>query len=369
MHDALVTDKRSSAARVAAAWLMVAVFFSVQNCFVRISRGGGINWQWDVYHEFVYWLTWAAFTPVVLYAARRWPLDREHLRRALPPHLGVMLAVAPIQISAAYVFHGTGLMLAGLLSGQEAMEWFSRQRAGVVWGSFAGCLYYWIIASIYWAAMYQRMYREGRVAAARLEASLVEARLSVLRGQLQPHFLFNTLNAIAVLTGEEPAKAHRMLLRLGDLLRISIDDDGRHEVPLSGELATLACYLDIQQVRFEERLKVTLDIQEAARDAAVPVLLLQPLVENAVRHGVDPNLAGGEIIIRARDDAEQLVIEVRDNGRGLRPDAEGTAVGIGLANTRARLAQLYGDRARLSLESTPEGGVRVMVTLPLRRIP
>jgi LytS/YehU family sensor histidine kinase len=216
--------------------------------------------------------------------------------------------------------------------------------------------------------MYQRMYREGKVAAARLEASLVEARLSALRGQLQPHFLFNTLNAIAVLTGEDPARAHRMLLRLGDLLRLSIDDNGRHEVSLSQELATLACYLDIQQVRFEERLRVALEVEESVREAAVPAFLLQPLVENAVRHGVDPNVAGGEITVRARSQGDRLTIEVQDNGRGLRPDAHPAPAGVGLGNTRARLAQLYGDRAGLSLEPTPTGGARVTVTIPLHRL-
>jgi two-component system, LytTR family, sensor kinase len=354
-------------------FLLVAVFFALQNVLVHVSRAAPIDWQWDVMHEFVYWLIWAAFAPAILGAARRWPVSREGGWRTALPHLGVMALVAPLQISTTYLTHWTILRAAGVLPASQAGAWLVARGPGVVWGTFTGFIYYWVIAAVYWAVEYQRLYREGRLQAARLEASLGAARLDALRAQLQPHFLFNTLNAISVLTVDDPPRAKQMLLRLSDLLRRAIGEGEGHEVPLAAELALLEAYLGIQRARFGDRLRVQLAIEPEVRDALVPTLLLQPLVENAIRHGLEDGASGGAIAVTARRQHETLTITVQDDGRGLPPAAGGREArdGVGLANTRERLLRLYGDRQRLELRAPAGGGggVAVEVSLPFHTEP
>jgi two-component system, LytTR family, sensor kinase len=354
--------------RLIAIWLGVALFISAQNIVVSLSRGGSINWQWDVMHELVYWLTWAAFTPLVLRCAERWRPDpaRGGLARVVPSLTGVGLLIAPLQITTAYSTHDLLLVLSGHLPLAEASAWFAQRKSGLVWGTFTGVVYYWAIVLAWWAVLFQQMYRAQRVAAAELEASLTAARLDALRAQLQPHFLFNTLNAISVLAGEDATKAKRMVVRLADLLRLTLAEGGRQEVRLAEELELLERYLDIQRARFEDRLRVHFDIEPGTRNVLVPVLLLQPLVENAIRHGVDPSIDGGTIAVVARREHDQLQLEVRDNGRGLSTPGAEPRDGVGLANTRARLAHLYGDRQALSLTTPAEGGTAVVISLPFR---
>lgn len=347
---------------------MVAVFFATQNGLVRVSRGSPIDWQWDLLHEFVYWLVWAAYAPAILAAARRWPLSREGGHAAVWHHLGLMAIVAPLQITTTYLVHFALLRVSGILPAAQGAAWLVARGPGVVWGTFTGFLYYWVIAAVYWAAEFQRLYRAERLQAAQLEASLSAARLDALRAQLQPHFLFNTLNAISVLTVDHPPRAKQMVLRLSELLRRTIAGGERHEVPLAAELDLLEAYLGIQRARFEDRFRVRFEIEPVAREALVPTLLLQPLVENAFRHGLADGAADGEIVIRARRQDKLLVIVVRDDGRGL--DASPAARdGIGLANTRERLLRLYGDRQRLALYAPPQGGVAVEITLPFHTQP
>ena len=364
LHHVRVLSSWPRGLKIVATFLLVATFFATQGAMVHVSRGAPIDWQWDVMHEYVYWLTWAAFTPIVLGAAWRWPVTGEAGWKAVLRHLGIMALVAPLQISASYLVHFALLRLSGYLQPSLAGAWLESRVTGVVWGTFAGSLYYWMIAVVYWAAEFQRLYRAERLQAAQLEATLADARLNALRAQLQPHFLFNTLNAISVLTVDDPARAKQMVLRLSELLRASMEGGGEgHEVPLAAELALLHAYLEIQRARFGDRLRVRLDIEPAVRDALVPTLVLQPLAENAIRHGLEGSENGGEISVTARRDGDALVIDVRDDGRGLLLDAN-TRAGVGLANTKERLARLYGDRQSLILRPRPEGGALVELVLP-----
>lgn len=358
-HHVRVNRHWPRSVKIVAAFVLVATFFATQGALVHVSRGAPIDWQWDVMHEFVYWLVWAAFTPLVLDAARRWPPS------SVGPHLGLMAVIAPVQISLSYLAHFTLLRLSGTLPSAMAGAWLAARVTGVVWGTFAGFLYYWMIAAVYWAAEFQRLYRAERLQAVQLEASLAAARLDALRAQLQPHFLFNTLNAISVLAVDDPGRAKQMVLRLSDLLRASMDGAEGHEVPLATELQLLNAYLEIQRARFGDRLRLRLEIEPDTRDALVPTLVLQPLVENAIRHGLEDAEAGGEIAVLARRNGDDLVIEVRDDGRGLDAGAgTGPREGVGLANTKERLSRLYGDRQYLVLRTQPEGGVMVELVLP-----
>jgi len=250
---------------------------------------------------------------------------------------------------------------------------------------------YWVIVSIVQALGYYRRSQERERAALELEARLAEARLQALRTQLHPHFLFNTLHAISTLVHKDAEAADEMITNLSELLRVTLDASDRQEIPLRQELDFLQRYLDIQQVRFGERLRVEKQIDAAALDSQVPTLILQPLVENALKHGLEPQVGGGVIIIQAQRLNDTLRLVVRDNGaaarspparsadasgaspvemethgRGVRAPGEAARPqeGIGLANTRARLEELYGRRGRLTLTSSSEGGFTVEIEVP-----
>ena len=212
--------------------------------------------------------------------------------------------------------------------------------------------------------------RDREVRVAQLETELTRVRLSALEGQLRPHFLFNVLNTISSVMYEDVAAADTMLARLADLLRRTLRRPAGAEVALAEEIETLELYLDIMRGRFAERLAVEVEVEEAVRGAAVPALVLQPLVENALRHGDPGPGAAAHIAVRARRENGSLVLEVEDNGPGL-PGSPADAVGkgVGLANTTRRLEQLYGDRQSVTFHNLPEGGLRVAVQLPYHTVP
>jgi len=223
-------------------------------------------------------------------------------------------------------------------------------------------LLYWAVIGVDRGLAWQARYREAELQRARLEARLVEAQLDALRVQLRPHFLFNTLNAIAVLVRKDDGPgAIRMINGLGDLLRRSLGTVSVERVTLREELDFIGRYVDIELVRFSDRLRVAIDADSSALDGRVPCLLLQPLVENALVHGIAPRVAGGRLDIRARVVDARLVIEIRDDGPGV---AAGHREGIGVSHVRKRLAQLYADRATFALGDGEDGGTVARVVLP-----
>ncbi|MEO8337924.1 MAG: sensor histidine kinase [bacterium] len=220
-----------------------------------------------------------------------------------------------------------------------------------------------IICAVF-AILYYNRFREREVAASELAVQLSQAQLRALRMQLNPHFLFNALNTIAMLVRKEDGDAAvKMLAGLSDLLRYALDDDAAHEVPLAGELAFLERYLAIERTRFRDRLRVTVDVDADVFDALVPNLILQPLVENAVRYGVAPRAAGGAIRISASRTGSELVLTVSDDGPGLANEAS-MSVGVGFTNTRERLTRLYGEPGKLTFANASAGGAVVTITIP-----
>ena len=213
---------------------------------------------------------------------------------------------------------------------------------------------------------YYHRFREREVRTSQLQALLVKARLQALKSQLQPHFLFNTLNSISALMLTDVKAADRMIVRLGDLLRISLDTAGTQMTTLSRELEFVNCYIEIEKVRFEERLKVSVDVAPETLDASVPHLLLQPLVDNAIKHGISRLTAGGEIRISATIDHGDLHLEVRDNGPGVREAVTFQSSGVGLRITRERLETIYGQQQSVELLNLPEGGAVARVSIPLQ---
>jgi signal transduction histidine kinase len=344
----------------AGVWALVAVIFIGQNVSSSLTRRRQIDWQWDVVHELIYWSLWALSTPIIARTARRQWIEPGSGLRPWLAHLATAIVLIPVQIGATYLIHGLGLVTLGSLEGANLGRWLmDRSRIAPVLG-ISGFLYYWLIVGGYYALAYRRLYLVQR-------AQTAEATLAALRAQLQPHFLFNTLNSIAVLVEESPAAARRVLLRLSELLRTVLKQDPRHEVPLEEELAFIDRYLEIQKVRFEDRLDVSLEIEPAARRALVPSLVLQPLIENAIRHAIEPRVQGGRVRVRAGVRDDRLSLEVTDDGPGLEASSrEQDGSGIGIANTRARLERLYGDRHGFRIAPGEAGGVSATITIPYR---
>jgi sensor histidine kinase YesM len=349
---------------LAGVWTLPGLVTSLQVFFLHqqyepISFGEALLWQLPG------WYFWVPATPVVLYLLAVFPLDRTSWQRSLPAHLA-----ATMVLSAAH-------LAVTVAAGRYAIRYayYQEEPFGdlvlklLMRNIHLGVITYWGVIAAGYAFTYYRKYRERELVASRLETRLARAELQALKGQLQPHFLFNTLNAIAVLVRKQDTeRAVRTLSRLGELLRQTLDTAGRHVVPLSVELDFLRRYLEIQQIRFEERLVVELDVAQDCLDASVPNLLLQPLVENSVRHGICKRARGGRIEIAAHRTGERLRIEIRDDGVGLPATwAWRDASGIGLSNVRARLQQMYPNAHRFELGNRPEGGVAITIELPLDR--
>ncbi|MCW5968628.1 MAG: histidine kinase [Blastocatellales bacterium] len=230
-------------------------------------------------------------------------------------------------------------------------------------------LVYWTFLLAIYAFDFHERYQAGLLRATQLEAQLAQSELQALKMQLHPHFLFNTLNSIAALMHEDPDTADRMIARLGDFLRLTIQSAGAHTVALAEELKFLEYYLAIERLRFQDRLATAFEVEPDALSVPVPNLLLQPIVENAIRHGVAQIDRPGRLVIRARRSGEMLLLEVEDNGPGINsaPDSA-SGLNVGLANTRARLEALYGANHRLELMKSPEGGVLVQIGIPLQTL-
>lgn len=341
-------------------WLLIAVACTVPAALDALQTyaqarlaGDAARWQ-DLVFQGTEWLFLGALTPITYVLGRRFPITREQWPRALAVHV----------VGAAILCVGwasLGVLLGNLLGRFPADNYISWLLTSIPWSVF---MYFTVLGCVH-AFAYFIEARERDAQASRLAAQLAEARLSALRMQLHPHFLFNTLNAIAVLVREQQtAMATRMLELLGDMLRQVLAAERQNEVPLRTEVAFLEQYLAIEQIRFADRLKVTWRIDDTARAALVPIFVLQPLVENAVRHGVMPRAEGGRITIAARAIGDRLELTVEDDGVGIR---DGQAEGVGLSNTRERLRTLYGDQASLSIRTPASGGTLVVVTLPVRR--
>ena len=327
----------------------------------RLNGGHGVPWA-DVAFQSGEWLFLGTLTPITWLLARRFPLARETWGRTLGVHVAGALALC-------LGWASLGMLLGELLHRHPAQGHFGRDYLSWIltslpWSVF---MYFAVLGCVY-AFTYFVEARERETQRSRLAAQLAEARLGALRMQLNPQFLFNSLNAIGVLVRDQNTRdASRMLELLGGLLRRALHAEKRGEVPLAGELHFIEQYLAIEQVRFSDRLRVRWSIDDTVRDALVPEFILQPLVENAVRHGIAKRSDAGLVELRASADGATLILSVVDDGPGL--EAEPEAPGLGLANTRARLATRFGDAGSLELLRAPTGGTIATIRLPLRRAP
>jgi two-component system, LytTR family, sensor kinase len=313
-------------------------------------------------------LAWALVTPLIVWFARRYPFEAGKRARALRGHVGGVLVVAPLQVFADAGLTRLAETAFGVGMGDPA-QYMTHLLDAVAAGFFDAPQMYAVTVAIYYTVAYYRKFREREVRASQLETQLVQAQLQALKTQLQPHFLFNTLNAVSTLMHRDIDAAERMVVRLADLLRLSLETTGVQEVSLKQELEILDRYVEIEKVRFSDRLAVEFDVDPATLDAAVPNLRLQPLVENAVRHGIAPRSAPGVIRVRSRAVDGTIELRVADDGVGLGARSPASLrEGVGLSNTRARLAQLYGASARFEIVAPRDGGFEVRLTLPFRLV-
>jgi len=348
-------------------WTVIGLFFAGRNIVSAISRGAPIAWARGVCFEVIYWLTWGLFTPVIFSFARRYRIQNRRPARSAMALLGFGLLVAPLQVATEA---SISLLIAWRLlhhPREEILQRIALMPRIILIESFTGLVTYAVIVGVFYAFDYYQKFRERELRAAQLEGRLAQAELQNLKTQLQPHFLFNTLHAISVLMQENVPAANRMLVRLSELLRMTLESAGAQEVTLKQEMEFARRYLEIEQTRFQDRLSVKTVVDPAALDARVPSLLLQPLVENALRHGIARRAGAGLLEIRARREGDKLRLHVRDNGPGLQTDANGEMVkGVGLSNTRARLDQLYGSAHSFEIGNAEGGGALVTVTIPFR---
>jgi two-component system LytT family sensor kinase len=316
---------------------------------------------------FVAYSFWGPFfTPIACWLARRFPLERGRWRRSVLVHT---LAAPCVSL-----FHGllTTVLNPWVWPEMSTKETFGHAFQRSFFMSLSDDIFiYWTVVLVMQGWMYYRRYRDRELRTSVLEAQLARAQLQALKFQLHPHFLFNTLNSVSELMHSDVRVAERVITRLSDLLRMTLENVGAQEVTLRDEFEFVKGYLEIEQTRFQDRLKVTFEISPETLDARVPNLLLQPLVENAIRHGISRSSKPGLIWVRSERKGDRLLLTVRDNGPGLKANGHSPSAnfGIGLSATRGRLEVLYGINHTLSLNNLPEGGFEARIDVPYHSAP
>jgi hypothetical protein len=312
---------------------------------------------------FTAYMAWSViFTPIVAWVSRRFTIGKQHFLQTTMVHLATALGVTVVSAAIR-------IPLASFIYPEynKPIPW-SAFRSFFLANAYDDLWMYLVVAAIAHGLIYFRKYQERELRSSELERQLAEAQLQMLKMQLQPHFLFNTLNTAYTLIRRDVAAAERVIIQLSDLLRITLDRTGIHEVTLHEEITFIGKYLELEQVRFRERLTVRYDIAPECLDALVPNMILQPLVENAVRHGVSPNARPGIIEIKAIRKENFLELTVWDNGKGLENGSHSKIrSGVGLTNTRARLYRQYGPGSELVLRPGLLNGFCVTTVIPFRK--
>lgn len=352
-----------------AGWTLFAFFNASQVLFINSYREKPLVWWRVLTWDLVFYYLWFLLTPVVLRLSRRFSFERGQIIKSLSGHLAAGLLLSLFQL-LIYTSLDPLLPYFAIPDLVPRTSFFEKFQFFLIGNLHVCAISYCGVITINYLVQYYRAYQERALRASQLEASLAVAKLEALKSQLHPHFLFNTLNAIVILVRKNRNKeAEDMLTGLSELLRHSLENIGVQEVSLQHEIEFLEIYLEIEQVRFKDRLEVRLEIEPETLAASVPNLILQPLVENAIRHGVGKRQNAGLVAITARRQNGNLTIQVRDNGPGLPEDwlaASANGLGIGIANTRARLRHLYGDAQAFDIRNAESGGAIASLKIPFR---
>lgn len=345
-------------------WTLLALFFASQLALQnQLSRNPLPFWRilsWQMVSGYV----WFALSPLIIYLANRFPFERGRWRTSIAFHIVAGVVISLLQLAVdAFI-----LMRMGYPPGREFTSFLEAYKFFVFINLHLSLLIYWGVIGVRSAFSYYQKYRERDMHNLQLEARLAQSRLQVLKAQLHPHFLFNTLNAISELIHRDKAAADRTITDLSDLLRMSFENLEVQEVSVKQELEFLRKYLEIEKTRFHDRLTVDMAIAPETLDAQIPNMILQPLVENAIKHGIGPRAEGGRIDISSIRNNGRLEIVVSDNGKGIHNgDLESLTEGIGLSNTRRRLKHLYGADHRFAIENGATSGLKIMLEIPFRQ--
>jgi signal transduction histidine kinase len=356
LTDVWFRTRTGRIALAAVAWTAIGLVFALP------GMSAGPDWRRALLGSLAQWWSWGLVAPLIVAADRLLPSsDRQIVRRTL---LHLLLS---LPVTAAYIY-----VFAAMLALVGIESWATAYSAQTLIVALRGMflwswLVYWLILGGWQASQYHGRYLSSELRMARLERQFTEARLNALRMQLDPHFLFNALNTISSQVERDPRLARSMIEQLGDLLRLSLDSRDREEIPLAEELAFLDHYLAIQRIRFGDHLKIDIRVDPDVTYAPVPCLFIQPLVENAIRHGISHRSSGGTIVVSARRVESQLEIRVLDDGVGLPPGwTLETSAGLGLSLTRDRIAGRYPNgTSRFAVRRRADGGTEVEIRLPL----
>ena len=341
-----------------ALWTLVGLAFASQFYLSSSFIGRSVSWGEAISYSLGDWYVWAVVSLPILWLARRFPPDDARPLRVGAIHLGAALVISLLYvILRALVGQVHGWLI------DEPVGFGEVFRPLLVKTYPFNLLVYGVVFSASHALDYYRKYHERTVHTLELEKHLAEARLQALLRQLKPHFLFNTLNGIASLMHSDVDAADKMLVRLSELLRLTMNQSGQSLTRLADEVAFAQKYLDIERIRFRDRFTVTVEVDPRVRDWQVPSLLLQPLVENAIKHGLEPRTEGGRIVVSAQPVDGGLELLVTDNGVGMPPEGF-SREGIGLGNTRSRLRELYGEAHVFALAQAAGGGLQVRIVIP-----
>ena len=346
------------------AWTIVGLLFTVREIVVASVHGGHVNWVIVGVIELVYWNVWAACTPLVVALAKRFPLTGQRFVSHIAIHTVTSFMMAPLGSVTAYFLSRGLLGLLFRMTDPGALRLLSTFTVSVLSMSFTGILTYWLVVGLYQSVHFYQAAMERQTIAAQLETQLSHAELENLKSQLHPHFLFNSLHTIGVLMQEDVEAASHLLASLGDLLRMALERR-ENEITLRSELEFVGKYLEIEQTRFHDRLKVRMDVPPDLLGVYVPSLVLQPLVENAIKHGISVDSAAGRLEIAAQRNNGRVSLRVRDDGPGLAPGSR-LRFGVGLTNVQSRLKQLYGEESSLELTRGDGRGCEAIITIPLR---
>lgn len=351
--------------------LLAALGWTALGVLFALPTFGTKEWPMELRIYLAQFWTWGLITPAIIVVDRRLPFAARELNKRALAHLGFSVIFTEIYF---YIF--TAMRASMGVTPWSSLQIKQLMSPGVLGWQLWSWLIYWVVAGGVQAYGYRERYMTSELRLERMEHSFVEARLNALRTQLDPHFLFNALNTISSHVERDPKLTRRMIEHLGDLLRLSLESKDKQEVPLFEELAFLEHYLAIQKIRFGAQLRVVIEIAPSLRHARVPSLVIQPLVENAIRHGISRRASGGTITVRATAVGDRLEIRVLDDGVGLpmnwalegKGDNKGSSSGgLGLSITRERIAGLHPNgTSRFSVANRPEGGVAVEIDLPLR---
>jgi two-component system LytT family sensor kinase len=337
------------------AWTAVGAVFALP------GMAAGPNWRRALLLSLAQWWSWGLVAPFIVGVDRRLPFSEKQLARRILLH-----SLLSFPVTAAYMYVYAAVRA---LMGFE--QWAAVYNPQTLLMALRGMflwswLVYWLIAGAWQVYQYYERYLSSELRMARLERQFTEARLNALRMQLDPHFLFNALNTISSQVERDPRLARSMIEHLGDLLRLSIESRDREEIPLAEELAFLDHYLAIQRIRFGDKLRIDMWIDPDVMYASVPCLFIQPLVENAIRHGISRRASGGTVVVSAERANGSLLVRVIDDGVGLPPGwTLGASAGLGLSLTRDRIAGLYPNGSQFDIRHRPEGGTEVEIALPL----